>query len=80
MKHIVYLYFIYSLNQGVGIHSGVPDVDDVNGVFWCVIVMDQFETTIHHLTSNMVFLEMPLYKGLRNILCFQTSNKHLTIS
>ena len=56
MKHIVYLYFIYSLNQGVGIHSGVPDVDDVNGIFWCVIVMDQFETTIHHLTSNMAFL------------------------
>ena len=24
---------LYSLNKGVGIHSGVPDVDDVNGIF-----------------------------------------------
>ena len=41
----------YSSNQCLGIHSRIPNVNKMDSVLSLIIIINQFETTIHNLTT-----------------------------
>ena len=42
-----------SANQGFGVHSCVPDVNEVNDITGLVIVIYEFEAAIHDMASSV---------------------------
>lgn len=47
------MLLLNSANQGLWIHFCVPDIDEMDDIFYFIVIEDKFESFTHHLTTSI---------------------------